>query len=86
MILSACHKLIEIFREHPEQSEHLITHRGVISIMELLDVENAQVVHAVLQLVNQVRTIFFDLDVFVFDFLLMCRLCKAMPSFKKTSA
>eukprot|EP00741_Cyanophora_paradoxa_P008391 tig00001307_g8118.t1 len=54
VILAACAKLVGIFREQPLAKGHLITHRGVIPIMEMLDTENARILHAVLQVVNQI--------------------------------
>jgi hypothetical protein len=40
----------------PAQRQHLVTHHGVIPIMEMLEVSKPAVQHAVLQVVNQVRT------------------------------
>ena len=53
VVLSACQKLVTLFKEYPSTKRHLITHRGVIPIMEMLDVPNPQILHAVLSVVNQ---------------------------------
>jgi len=45
---------VEIFKESPAQKAHLVTHHGVIPIMEMLEVSNPEVLHAILQVVNQV--------------------------------
>ena len=53
VVLSACQKLVAFFKEYPSTKRHLITHRGVIPIMEMLDVPNPQILNAVLSVVNQ---------------------------------
>eukprot|EP00003_Mantamonas_plastica_P025979 TRINITY_DN518_c1_g1_i1.p1 TRINITY_DN518_c1_g1~~TRINITY_DN518_c1_g1_i1.p1 ORF type:complete len:635 (-),score=238.30 TRINITY_DN518_c1_g1_i1:184-2088(-) len=54
VILATCKKLIAVFRENPDQRSHLITHHGVIPIMEMLELSNPQVLHSILQVVNQI--------------------------------
>lgn len=45
---------MSIFKENPAQKSHLVTHHGVLPIMEMLEVSKPQVQHAVLQVVNQI--------------------------------
>eukprot|EP00698_Gefionella_okellyi_P024813 TRINITY_DN8855_c0_g1_i1.p1 TRINITY_DN8855_c0_g1~~TRINITY_DN8855_c0_g1_i1.p1 ORF type:complete len:951 (+),score=286.04 TRINITY_DN8855_c0_g1_i1:50-2902(+) len=52
--LQSCARLVEIFRENPAQKSHLVTHHGVIPVMEMLEVGSPEVLHAVLQVVNQI--------------------------------
>lgn len=54
VILSSCEKLGELIRNYPEARAHLITHHGVIPIMEMLEVDNTKVLHSVLRVVNQI--------------------------------
>ncbi|GBG63616.1 hypothetical protein CBR_g38927 [Chara braunii] len=54
VILSTCQKLVEIFRDFPEQKSLLITTHGVIPIIEMLDSVNTEVLNAILQVVNQI--------------------------------
>ncbi|CAM6114867.1 unnamed protein product [Calypogeia fissa] len=53
-VISACQKLVGIFRDYPEQKAHLISQHGIIPLVEMLDVSNNRVLHSVLQLLNQI--------------------------------
>ncbi|KAJ6255026.1 mtk1/mekk4 [Anaeramoeba flamelloides] len=53
-ILNICENLCSIFKRNPETKNELIKYHGVIPIMEMLEVENAKVLHAVLKVVNQI--------------------------------
>ncbi|KAL6048786.1 Protein kinase of the Mitotic Exit Network [Balamuthia mandrillaris] len=54
IILDACNKLIDIFKNNPAQKGHLIRHHGVIPIIEMIEVSNLRVLHAILRVVNQI--------------------------------
>ncbi|KAJ6238182.1 mtk1/mekk4 [Anaeramoeba flamelloides] len=54
IILETCEKLMEIFGKHPEIKKELITHHGVIPILDMLDVSNPDVLHSTLKVVNQI--------------------------------
>ncbi|CAK9115598.1 Cytokinesis protein sepH (Serine/threonine-protein kinase sepH) [Durusdinium trenchii] len=53
-VLNACSRLTTLFREHPAQRKTLLTHHGVIPIMEMLEMSNTKVLHAVLKVVGQI--------------------------------
>jgi len=53
-VLSACDKLEHLFREQPAQRRTLLTHHGVIPIMDMLEMSNTKVLHAVLKVVGQI--------------------------------
>ncbi|XP_024545433.1 MAP3K epsilon protein kinase 1 isoform X1 [Selaginella moellendorffii] len=53
-IVSTCQKLVSVFREFPEQKSHLILQHGIMPLLEMLEVNNNRVMHAVLQLINQI--------------------------------
>ncbi|KAL3692966.1 hypothetical protein R1sor_006617 [Riccia sorocarpa] len=53
-VVSACQKLVAIFSEHPKQKGHLISQHGIITLIDMLDVNNNRIVHAVLQLINEI--------------------------------
>lgn len=53
-ILAACQELITIFKQFPGQKSQLVSHHGVLPIMEMLDVSNPSVIHAILRVVNQI--------------------------------
>ncbi|KAG6553054.1 hypothetical protein Mapa_005391 [Marchantia paleacea] len=53
-IISACQNLVTIFRDYPEQKAHLISQHGIIPLMDMLEVNNNRVIHAVLLLINQI--------------------------------
>ncbi|KAF5749885.1 Mitogen-activated protein kinase kinase kinase 7 [Tripterygium wilfordii] len=52
-IVSACHKLITIFNQRPEQKMVFITQHGLLPLMELLEVPKTGVMCSVLQLINK---------------------------------
>lgn len=52
-IIKACQRLVSLFREHPEQKMHLISQHGVMTFMDMLEMKNNRVLHAVLQVINQ---------------------------------
>eukprot|EP01127_Copromyxa_protea_P021740 TRINITY_DN7566_c1_g1_i1.p1 TRINITY_DN7566_c1_g1~~TRINITY_DN7566_c1_g1_i1.p1 ORF type:complete len:1094 (-),score=247.61 TRINITY_DN7566_c1_g1_i1:58-3339(-) len=54
VVLEACHYLVNTFREYPEQKERLVKKQGVIPILEMLQIENEQVLHSVLQVVTEI--------------------------------
>eukprot|EP00743_Colponemidia_sp_Colp-15_P006476 GILK01006971.1.p1 GENE.GILK01006971.1~~GILK01006971.1.p1 ORF type:complete len:1130 (+),score=224.67 GILK01006971.1:94-3483(+) len=53
-IINACNRLIEIFKESPGSKTHLITHHGVVPLLEMLEVSNQTVLHYILQVINQI--------------------------------
>uniref|UniRef100_A0A7S1KN36 non-specific serine/threonine protein kinase n=1 Tax=Percolomonas cosmopolitus TaxID=63605 RepID=A0A7S1KN36_9EUKA len=53
VLLSTCEQLIEVFREKPELKSKITQHHGVLPIMQMLEVDNPAVVHATLQVINQ---------------------------------
>uniref|UniRef100_A0A7S2WEB9 non-specific serine/threonine protein kinase n=1 Tax=Mucochytrium quahogii TaxID=96639 RepID=A0A7S2WEB9_9STRA len=53
-VLNACSKLTTLFREQPAQRRTLLTHHGVIPIMEMLEMSSKDVLHAVLKVVGQI--------------------------------
>jgi len=53
-VLNACSKLKSLFKEQPLQRRTLLTHHGVIPIMEMLEVSSPEVLHSVLQVVLQI--------------------------------
>lgn len=63
--MNACHKLISLLREQPDLKQHLINNATIIQTVNLLETHENQskrdVLHAVLQLVNEV---FFDKECF----------------------
>jgi len=52
-VLEACNKLTSMDREYGDTFRNLMCTYGVIPIMEMLEVENPVILHAVLQLVNK---------------------------------
>lgn len=52
VILSTCKKLSSIFQEFPKQKNDLMRPHGIIPLMDMLDVNNNRVVHAVMQMLN----------------------------------
>jgi hypothetical protein len=54
-IAAACSKLIEIFKQYPNLKSNLTTHNSVLTIMEMLESANENVVFSILQVVNEVR-------------------------------
>jgi hypothetical protein len=54
VILDACEKLHEMGTKNPDQIRALMTNHGVIPIMEMLEVTNPHILHAVLKVVNQI--------------------------------
>ncbi|XP_062112960.1 MAP3K epsilon protein kinase 1-like [Humulus lupulus] len=53
-IVSACQKLIAIFRQRPEQKIVFVTQHGLLPLMELLEVPKTRVICSVLQIINQI--------------------------------
>ncbi|KAE8669701.1 MAP3K epsilon protein kinase 1 [Hibiscus syriacus] len=53
-IVTACQKLIAIFRQRPEQKVVFFSQRGLLPLMELLDVPKTRVTCSVLQLINHI--------------------------------
>ncbi|KAK8482819.1 hypothetical protein V6N13_085570 [Hibiscus sabdariffa] len=53
-IVTACQKLITIFRQRPEQKIVFVSQRGLLPVMELLDVPKTRVTCSVLQLINHI--------------------------------
>lgn len=53
VLLSTCEQLIEVFRDKPELKSKITQHHGVLPIMQMLEVDNPAVVHATLQVINQ---------------------------------
>ncbi|KAJ5071692.1 mtk1/mekk4 [Anaeramoeba ignava] len=53
-ILSVCNDLYEIFQNNPETKNYLITHHGVIPIMEMLELSNTEVLQTILKVVNKI--------------------------------
>lgn len=53
-ILEACDSLGKLLEAHPEQVRDLLSSRGVIPIMELMELPNTSVLHGLLRLLNQV--------------------------------
>ncbi|KAF8407462.1 hypothetical protein HHK36_006595 [Tetracentron sinense] len=54
VIVSASQKLIDFFRERPEQKLVFITQHGLLPLMELLEVPKTNVISSVLQIINQI--------------------------------
>jgi hypothetical protein len=54
-IAAACSKLIDIFKQYPNLKSNLTTHNSVLTIMEMLESANENVVYSILQVVNEVR-------------------------------
>ena len=54
VILDACERLHEMGTKNPDQIRNLMTNHGVIPIMEMLEVQNTHILHAVLKVVNQI--------------------------------
>ncbi|KAH6554559.1 hypothetical protein KP509_1Z325000 [Ceratopteris richardii] len=52
-IVRACHRLVSILRENPEQKAHFISQHGAMSFMDMLEMKNNRVLLAVLQVLNQ---------------------------------
>eukprot|EP00249_Psilotum_nudum_P025064 c29365_g2_i3 orf=721-5196(+) len=52
-VIKACHRLVAIFHEHADQKSHLISQHGVMPFVEMLEVKNNRVLHAVLQVINE---------------------------------
>ncbi|XP_024396250.1 MAP3K epsilon protein kinase 1 isoform X2 [Physcomitrium patens] len=52
VILAACQKLSSIFREFPKQKQDFMKPHGLIPLMDMLDMNNNRVIHAVLQVLN----------------------------------
>ncbi|PPD97932.1 hypothetical protein GOBAR_DD05005 [Gossypium barbadense] len=53
-IVTACQKLIAIFHQRPEQKIVFVSQRGLLPLMELLDVPKTRVICSVLQLLNHI--------------------------------
>ncbi|TYH86083.1 hypothetical protein ES332_D01G017500v1 [Gossypium tomentosum] len=53
-IVTACQKLIAIFHQRPEQKIVFVSQRGLLPLMELLDVPKTRVICSVLQLINHI--------------------------------
>jgi len=53
VILDACEKLHEMGQKNPDTIRALMTSHGVIPIMEMLEVTNPSILHAVLRVINQ---------------------------------
>ncbi|GMJ05542.1 mitogen-activated protein kinase kinase kinase 7, MAP3K EPSILON PROTEIN KINASE, partial [Hibiscus trionum] len=53
-IVTACQKLIAIFRQRPEQKIVFVSQRGLLPVMELLDLPKTRVTCSVLQLINHI--------------------------------
>lgn len=53
MIVSACQKLIAIFKDFPDQKLLFVSQHGLVPLMEMLEVANNRVIVSVLQIVNQ---------------------------------
>lgn len=53
-VLDACEKLHEMGKTSPEQVRNLMTSHGVIPIMEMLEVSNSAILHAILKVVNNI--------------------------------
>lgn len=53
-VLDACEKLNELGKTSPEQVRNLMTSHGVIPIMEMLEVSNSAILHAILKVVNNI--------------------------------
>ncbi|KAF1885251.1 hypothetical protein Lal_00029140 [Lupinus albus] len=54
VIVSACHKLIGIFHQRPEQKIVFVTQHGLLPLTDLLEVPKTRVICSVLQLINQI--------------------------------
>lgn len=54
VVLDACEKLNEMGQKNPDQIRSMMTNHGVIPIMEMLEVTNPRILHAVLKVVNQI--------------------------------
>lgn len=52
--LPATPRQSELFKSHPKSKDHFIRRHGIFSIIELLEVDSADVVLSILQVVNQV--------------------------------
>eukprot|EP00667_Euglena_gracilis_P001681 EG_transcript_1678 len=53
-VVDACRQLSELFKSHPKSKDHFIRRHGIFSIIELLEVDSADVVLSILQVVNQI--------------------------------
>jgi hypothetical protein len=54
VVMDACEKLTEMVAAEPDQVRELLTMHGVVPIMEMLEVDNRTILHALLKLVNMV--------------------------------
>ncbi|KAI4384131.1 hypothetical protein MLD38_009896 [Melastoma candidum] len=54
VIVSACQKLIAIFRQRPDQKLVFVSQHGLLPLMDLLEVPNTRVMCLVLQIINQI--------------------------------
>ena len=52
-LLSTSARLLEVFQEKPELKSKITQHHGVLPIMQMLEVDNPDVVHSTLQIINQ---------------------------------
>jgi hypothetical protein len=54
VVVAACQKLVVVFQKFPHLKSDLISHHGIIPFMDMLEINNSRVVHAVLQVLNQI--------------------------------
>ncbi|XP_023642003.1 MAP3K epsilon protein kinase 2 isoform X2 [Capsella rubella] len=53
-IVSSCQKLVAMFRQRPGQKAVFVTQHGFLPLMDLLDIPKSRVIHAMLQLINEI--------------------------------
>ncbi|XP_010486375.1 PREDICTED: MAP3K epsilon protein kinase 2-like isoform X1 [Camelina sativa] len=53
-IVTSCQKLVAMFRQRPGQKAVFVTQHGFLPLMDLLDIPKSRVIHAMLQLINEI--------------------------------